>query len=199
MTMPSPLAVLTAGVTLSLAVLNPAVAAQPGAGDLRYTYVEGGYLNVDVESFNEDGDGLFLGGSVLVADPIYLVANYDYADFDRGIDARTLDLGVGVRLPAAPNVDVVLEGGYVDAEVETNFGDFDDDGYFAAGGARWMVNSQVELNGGLRYVDLDESGDDLAVQVGGLVSVLPNLAVLADIEFADDADSISIGFRYYFN
>lgn len=199
MTKLCPLAALTVGATLSLAAAGPALAAQPGTGDLRYTYVEGGYLNVDLDDFDEDGDGFFLGGSVLVVDQLFLTADYDYADFDGGIDARTLDLGVGIRLPAAPGADVVFSGGYVDAEVETRFGDFDDDGYFVTGGMRWMVTPQVELNGGLKYVDLDESGDDLAVQFGGLVTVRPNLAVLGEIELADDADSIAIGLRYYFN
>jgi hypothetical protein len=183
---------------LSLGLLG-ATAAHAQSSDFSYTYLEGGYLNVDLDNPNADGDGLFLGGSVLVADTIILSADFDYVDFNRGIDIRTIELGVGVPLPLAPGFDIVVEGGYLDASVDTPFGNFDDDGFFAGALARWMVNDQVELNGGLKYVDLDESGDDVVVHIGGLVNVRPNLAVLAGVDFADDTDALSIGFRYYVN
>jgi hypothetical protein len=170
------------------------VLAQDG---FSYTYLEGGYQNVDLDSPSADGDGIFLGGSVELARSVFLTADLDYADFNRGIDARTLELGVGVSLPVAPDLDGLLKGGYIDAEVDTRFGDFEDDGFFIAGGARWMVTEQVELNGSLKYVDLDESGDDVVVAFGGLVTVRPNLAVLGGVEFADNADTLTIGFRYY--
>lgn len=188
----------TGAALASLILLGTAttVAAQPS--DFRYTYLEGGYLRADLDSPNVNGDGLFLGGSVLVAESLILSADYDYLDFSRGIDVRSLELGLGVPLPVAPGLDIVLRAGYIDAELDTRFGDFNDDGFFAGGLARWMVSPQVELNGGLKYVDLDESGDDVVFSVGGLVNVRPDLAVLAGFEFADDSDLLSIGFRYYF-
>jgi hypothetical protein len=188
----------TGAVMASLILLGLATSATAQSSDFRYSYLEGGYLRADLDSPNVNGDGLFVGGSVLVAESLILSADYDYVDFDRGIDVRSLELGLGVPLPVAPGLDIVIRGGYIDAKLDTRFGDFNDDGFFAGGLARWMVGPQVELNGGLKYVDLDESGSDVVFTVGGLVNVRPDLAVLAGFEFADDSDLLSLGFRYYF-
>lgn len=182
------------------AVLAAGLAAAPArAAEFSYTYAEGGYQSVDLDSPSVDGDGLFLGGSVQISQTLFLSADLDYTEFNRGVDTRNLDLGLGVRLPAAPDIDVVLRGGYADAHVDTRFGDFDDDGYFVSGGARWQLNEQVELNGALRYVDLDDSGDDVGLVLGVVVAVRPRVALLAGGEFSDDADILNIGFRYYFD
>jgi hypothetical protein len=187
-------------MSLAGSMLIAALLAGPvQAADFRYTYLEGGYQRVDIDNPNVDGDGLFLGGSVLVSQSVFLTAGYDYTEFNRGVDARGLNLGIGVRVPASPDVDVVFEGGYVDARVDTRFGDFDDDGYFVSGGVRWRLNELVELNGGLRYVDLDESGSDVGLGLGVVIDVRPQWSLLAGGEFADDADVLSIGFRYYFD
>lgn len=186
---------LTAAVAASLATAAiPATAA-----DLQYDYIEGGYQSVDLDTPNVDGDGLFLGGSLLVAQSLFVSAEYDWADFDRGVDASGFDLGLGVRLPASPELDVVLRGGYAHAEVDTDFGDFDDDGYFASGGVRWLVNEQIELNAFLDYVDLDDSGDDTALALGGVIHLQPQLALTAGVEIGDDADAFRLGLRYHFN
>lgn len=185
---------------ISAALLSAALGAAPaGAADFSYTYAEGGYQNVELDSPSVDGDGLFAGGSVQLSQSLFIGADVDYTEFNRGVDARNLELGLGIRLPAAPDVDVVLRGGYVDAHVDTRFGDFDDDGYFVSGGARWQLNDQVELNGALRYVDLDDSGDDVALALGVVVDVRPRVALLAGGEFSDEADVLNIGFRYYFD
>jgi outer membrane receptor protein involved in Fe transport len=183
----------TCAAALSFAAI-PATAAE-----LHYDYLEGGYESVDLDNPSVDGDGLFLGGSLLVTQSLFLNAEYEYADFDRGVDARSLQIGVGVRFPAAPDIDLTLTGGYVDAEVDTRFGDFDDDGLFVGGGVRWLVNDQVELNGGLEYVDLDESGDDVVVKLGGVVHLQRQLALVAGVDIADDADTIKLGLRYHFD
>jgi len=186
---------MIAATSAALLTLGASLAS---AAELHYDYIEGGYESVDLDNPSVDGDGLFLGGSVLVTQSLFLRAEYEYADFDRGVDARELDLGVGVRFPAAPDIDLTLSGGYVDAEVDTRFGDFDDDGFFVGGGVRWLVNDQVELNGGLDYVDLDESGDDVVVKLGGVVHLQRQLALVAGVDIADDADTIKLGLRYHF-
>lgn len=192
----NPRSILPGAAPLAMALILTSTPA--AAADLNYDYVEGGYQSVDLDSPGVDGDGLFLGGSVRLTQSLFLQGEYDYADFDRGVDARSLELGVGVRFPAAPNVDLTLTGGYVNAEVDTRFGDFDDDGLFVGGAVRWMVNDQVELNAGLDYVDLDDSGDDVALTLGGVVHLQSQLALTAGVEIADDADTIELGLRYHF-
>ncbi len=180
-------------------VLAAASAATTATGaELRYDYLEGGYQSVDLDNPGVDGDGLFVAGSVLVTQSLFLAADIDYVDFERGVDARSIEIGGGVRLPLAPDLDLVLGGGYVDAEVDTRFGDFNDDGLFLRGGVRWLLTEQIELNAVLKYVDLDESGDDLGGELGAVIHLQPQLALLAGVEIADDADAVRLGLRYHF-
>jgi hypothetical protein len=191
-----PLTVAAAALAVAASVAAPGVAAQDGV--IRYTYIEGGYQRVDVDGFSGNGDGGFLGGSVQVHDAAFLSATIDYADFGGGVDVRSLELAGGVRYALTRDFDAVLQLGYIDARVDTRFGDFNDDGFFVSGGGRWMLTERVELNGGLKYVDLDESGDDWVVTIGGLVDVGRNFALLAGLDFNDDANVMSFGLRYYF-
>jgi hypothetical protein len=188
--------VAASAFALAAAVAAPGAAAQDG--DVRYTYVEGGYQRVDIDGFSGTGDGGFLGGSIRVHDAAFLSAKVDYTDLGRGVDVRTLELAAGVRYAWTRDFDAILQVGYLDGRVDTQFGDFNDNGFFVSGGGRWMLTERVEVNAALKYVDLDKSGDDWVFTIGGLVDVGRNFALLAGLDFADDADVMSFGLRYYF-
>jgi predicted porin len=188
-------------VSAAVAVLTAAAVSLPTAafeGDIGYTYAEGGYQRLDIDNFNGKGNGGFFGGSVQVHESAFLSAGYDFADLGRGVDVRTLELAAGVRYPMTRDLDAVLQLGYIDGKVDTRFGDFNDDGFFVSGGMRWMLTELVELNAAVKYVDLDESGDDWVFSLGGLVEVRSNIALLGGLEFADGADILRLGLRYYF-
>lgn len=182
---------------ISLALSGAGTAAAQSS-EFRYTWLEGGYVNADLDSPSADGDGLFLGGSLLVAELLVLSADFDYIDFTRGIDTRMLELGVGIPFPVRPGFDAIVRGGYVDGKVEVGSFDADNDGWFVGLGGRWMATETVELNGEVLYRDLDVWDDDVVFRVGGLVNVRPDLAVLGGVEFADETTALEIGFRYYF-
>jgi hypothetical protein len=184
------------GVSAVMTFAAPVAAAQDGV--IRYNYIEGGYQRLDVDGFSGKGDGGFLGGSVQVHDAAFLSAQIDYADLGRGADVRTLELAGGVRYALTRDFDAVLQLGYIDARIDTRFGDFNDNGLFVSGGGRWMIAERVELNGAVKYVDLDESGDDWIFTIGGVFDVGGNFALLAGFDFTNDADILSLGLRYYF-
>src|SRR5690606_30649354 len=55
------------------------------------------------------------------------------------------------------DLDLIGELTWVNLEVDTPFGDADDDGFGLAVGLRYRANSDVELEGAIRHVDLDDS------------------------------------------
>jgi hypothetical protein len=181
----------------ALALLCAALPCAALAEEPRYTYIEGGYQFLDVEDFDVDGDGWGIGGSAALTDRFHLVASYSSLGLDLGIDATTLNAGVGVNFPMSSAVHLVAEAGYVRADFETPFGDVDDDGYFVSGGIRWMALEQLELAASVDYVDVGDFGDDTGLTVGALYSLTPNLAIGASVDLSDDATGYSAGLRYY--
>jgi len=166
------------------------------AAEPRYTYVEAGYFNFDLDDVNVDGDGFNVGGSLALTDLIHVVASYSDGETDQfNLDFSELDLAVGLNYRLQPGLDVVGRVGYVDTEVEN----FDDDGYSLEGLLRWMANEQLELDAGVKYVDLDDSGSDTAFQVAALYSIMPNLALGAGLSVSDDVTQWTLGGRYYFD
>jgi len=188
-------------LSLSLAVGAAslyAMAAQ--AQDLNYNYVEVAYVSSDIDDPNVDGDGLALGGSVSLAENYHVFAGYSSLEYDFSIDATTWNVGIGYNRAIAKGVDVVATLSYVDAELDVPiFGSFDDDGYGIGLGLRGMVTGQLELAGGLQYVDLDESGSDTAVVASVGYYFTKSFQVGGGISFADDSNAYNAGVRFYFD
>src|SRR5690606_27027571 len=68
---PTGTALLAVGLLAVGALQSTALAANTGNG-LRYSYLEGGYRTLDLDSPNADGDGLFLGGSFAATEYLFV-------------------------------------------------------------------------------------------------------------------------------
>ena len=62
----------------------------------------------------------------------------------------------------------------------------DDDGYLADLGLRGRVGDAVELEGGVRYTDFSDGGDDTALVVGGRFHFNKTWALGAEYSSGDD-------------
>lgn len=177
----------------------------------RYTYLELGYVNIELDDpgflgEDPDGDGFAFGGSVAVADMVHLFAGYTDSELDFStpfgkvdVDYRTLSLGVGLNYAIASNIDLVGRLAYVNAEAKALGEKVDEDGYGISGGVRAMVTEQFELNGFVNYVDLgSDVGDDTSVSIGGLYNFTDLFAVGLGGEFGSDVRVITVGVRFYF-
>jgi hypothetical protein len=167
------------------------------AAEPRYTYVEGGYLNVDYDDIDVDGDGLFLGGSYALHKNVHLLAEYQDADLDGDADANALLLGVGANLPLRPGLDFVGRLRWINQEIEYGNQSNDEDGYGLEAGIRAMINPQLELDGSIKYVDIDDE-DDTSFVIGGLYELTSSFALGGDIELSDDYTAFFLKARYYF-
>jgi opacity protein-like surface antigen len=176
-----------------MGLIVPAVVQ--AAAEPRYTYGELGYVSADYDDISEDGDGYLIGGSYQLTNNIHVVADYTDIDLDHG-DASALSIGGGVNFPLRAGFDAVGRLRYIDAEVDRP-GDNDETGFGIDAGVRTMINSQLELNGGIRYTDVFD--DNTSLVIGGLYDVVPNFALGGEFEYSDDYTALVLKARLYFN
>ena len=182
-----------------LPVLSLAMPAlSQAAAEPRYTYGELGYLNVDFDDINDDGDGFGIGGSYAFHKSFHFVADYQDIDLSGSSDASAFRLGVGGNLTLRPGLDAVGRVRWIHAEVDVGNSGNDDDGYGLEAGLRLMINPQLELDGGINYEDVGNS-DDTALEIGGLYEIANNFALGADVEFSNDVTAFFLKGRLYFN
>jgi hypothetical protein len=165
---------------------------------LDYTFIEASYLNADRDAgpFDVDGDGLGLKGSLSITDSIFAFGDYYSNDFDGGFDSTRYDLGAGMRWTLQPGLDLIADVAWVHVEVDTRFGDAEDDGLGLGVGLRSRVHEKVELQGGIRHVDLDDSNTYLAL--GGRYYLTSNVAAGFGLDFDDDDTGWNISIRAEF-
>ena len=138
------MAVLTSACLVLL--VPPTVAAK----GFNYTYMEGGYRNLDADSI--EADGFEAGFSFGATDYIHIVGRYSRLfvdDIDGASDADDLDvdefkIGFGGNYPVMDKVDLVLDAVYVD-EQTTGKARLDNDGQNVDGtGPKVNVNDKDE-------------------------------------------------------
>ena len=189
---------------LSLAVASLSclpVASQ--AAEISYSFVEAAYVNTDVDDFDETLDGFALGGSFEVVENVFLYASYSDQStdlFGADVDVTGYSIGGGYALPLSDTLDVVGTIGYVSSEFEASYegesGSFDDDGYELGIALKALPMEQLELSGGITYVDLSDSGDDTALGIGARWYFVPQFAVGALASFTDDSNSYGLSVRW---
>ncbi|MBX3705761.1 MAG: hypothetical protein KF911_03925 [Pseudomonadales bacterium] len=129
--------------------------------------------------------GVLLGAGVLSAARLadqgpkwtYVEGGYSRIDFD-DLDA---------------DGDLVGQAAWVRVEV----GPFEENGVGLFGGVRAMLSPQFELNGGMGYVDIDDS-DETSLDLGMVYNVTDMFAVSAGASIGDESTSYGIGLRLYF-
>lgn len=175
----------------------------------RYTYVQAGYVDLEIDGDGGfggdlDGDGFSIGGSLAVTDMFHLFTEYADIDLDLdnssiGADYSVFAIGGGINYAMSDTVDLVGRLSYLDAEVEVDtFGSADESGYGIFAGARAMMSPAWEVNGGLEYSDLGDGIDGTTFSLGTLYSFTEIFAVGAGIAFGDDTTSFTLGARLYF-
>jgi hypothetical protein len=137
-------------ISACLVLLVPPAMAAKG---FNYTYMEGGYRNLDADSI--EADGFEAGFSFGATDYIHIVGRYSrlFVDDVDGTSYNDLDIdefkiGFGGNYPVMDKVDLVLDAVYVD-EQTTGKARFDNDGQNVNG-----TGPKVNVN------DNEKAGDD---------------------------------------
>ncbi|HOZ03825.1 MAG TPA: hypothetical protein PLS60_00400 [Arenimonas sp.] len=179
---------------LALAAVLP-MSAQ--AGELSYSYVQGGYSTTSDGSIDLDGFGL--KGSVAFNDSFYGFASYDSGS-KNNVDLDQATIGAGWH--SSGDTQWFVEASYVNDSVDYGGPSFDEDGYAVAGGVRAAVSDKVELNAKVNYTDVGTFGDGFGAGVGGLFSINDTWGIYASYDYSDrgsfDLDTWAVGVRASF-
>ena len=99
----------------------------------------------------------------------------------------------------APVVDMIARVSYESVEIDVpGFGSADDSGFGLGLGLRFAASEQLELNAGINYVDLGDSGDDTGFEAGGLYSFTDAFALGLSGSWGDNVSAYSVTGRFYF-
>lgn len=188
----------TVAGTLAAALL---LGSGAGAAELDYNYLELRYIDteLDVGPVDVDGDGFQIGGSLELAQSVHAFGSFSSLDFGAGIDLRAFEIGAGYALPLQNGADLVGRLSYIDGKIDgPGSGDEDNNGFGFSAGLRNMFTPQFEGRAFIKYVDLDETGDETSIELAGDYFVNDQLALGASLELGDDVTTWTLGGRWYF-
>jgi hypothetical protein len=174
------------------------VAALPLAAQadsrVRYTYAELGYVNVDVDQADIDGDGFALRGSYALPNSLFLYGEFLDADLDFDTDFTNIEVGLGGHLTIERGIDLVGRVGIDNLEI----GRDDEDGLALAVGLRGKASGNLEFEGLVRYVDLGSDNDDTSLRGEGRYFFSPNGSVGVQLELGDELTTFGVFGRWTF-
>lgn len=174
----------------ALAIAALPVAAQ--ATEKSYTFIEGGYTNVD-----NDADGAYLRGNYALGKTgAYLTGAYAAVEVDNSeIDLRQGELGLGYRYILNDRFDLTAEAARV--RLDTDFGDAD--GYRASVGTRFDITDTFEGQAQVNHYNGDDFVAENTATVTGLYKFGSRWGVNGTVEFNGDGNEIySVGFSAVF-
>jgi opacity protein-like surface antigen len=169
--------------TLLIALLAAALPMSAMASEKSYTFVDGGYVNVD-----GDADGAYVRGNYQFGQSgVYLTGQFARVEVDNtSFDVNNYELGLGYRYTLSDRFDLIGEA--TRARIDTDFGDAN--GYRASVGTRFDITSNFEGLAQINhYNGLDFAADNTAT-VSGLYKFGPVWGVNGGIEFDNDDNQI---------
>lgn len=142
------------------------------AGNFNYTYIEGGYGEVDTGDDGDDGDALFIGGSVDLQQGFGIIGSFYTLDLGDDFDGTIFTVGGQFHTPISSQADFVGSIQLINAEVEYDgpYGyddSADDTGLLLRGGIRFAIQQNLQLEGDISYIDNDFWDDnELGLKAG---------------------------------
>ena len=195
-------------VSTCLAMLTQSAMAAKG---FNYTYMEGGYRNLDADSI--EGDGFEVGFSFGATKYFHIVGRYSrlFLDDIDGAESTDLDtdefkIGFGGNYPIMDKVDLVLDAMYVDTETtgkirrdDTTFTsrvNDSEEGYEATFFARVQAMKKLEMTPHVVYRDVG-SESDTGFGLGLVYNFYKKFSVrVRGTRFSDDnATNLFLGVR----
>lgn len=179
--------------------------AASAADSLSYTYVEGGYNRLALDTNgtgNFDFDGRYLRGSAALTNSFYVLGSFARAtnnDFGTDIDLNEQHIGLGWHKPVSARADFLVEAGYLRQELDAgSFGSTSGDGGRLSAGMRGGLASNFEGWAKANYVDGGDFNGDFSGTLGAQLKFNKTRGVVGEAEFASDSNRYLIGLRASF-
>lgn len=191
---------------LALAIALAAASFGTLAGELSYTFVEGGYsrTNLDFDGTDVDFDGFALRGSAALGQSFYALGGYSSAsndDFGTDIDLEQSQIGLGFHHPLSQGVraDFIAEVSYLNVEAKVAGFSEDDEAYRGSVGVRGLMAENFE---GLIKANYSDAGDaqdgEFSGTVGAQFKFNPTWGIVGEVELGEDVTQYLIGVRASF-
>lgn len=197
-----------------LAALLAAAPFAATAGNLNYTFVEGGYVRTNIDSIG-DGDGVAVAGSAAVGSMFHVFGAYSKQEADESavnVDLDQFRVGFGVNYSLTDNADLLARVAYeysdLDSGTRALIADAKADGYSVEAGVRAAFGTRLEgwALGGygrvedakINNVNVDIDDGDFYGRVGVLAKLNPTWGVVAEGTFNDDSQTVFAGLRASF-
>ncbi|CBL44495.1 hypothetical protein HDN1F_09120 [gamma proteobacterium HdN1] len=173
--------------------------ATASAAGFNYTYVEGGYGEVD------NGDAFFVAGSAQLQRGLSVIGSYHRVDFDGPFDGDIYTVGAQINTPVGPATDFFASASAVRMEVDTTRRVLwyrekvtaRDTGLLVRAGLRHQLQSNLHLEGDVSY-NTNDFWDENELGIRGAVRYFFAPQVSAAVGFASDQelDGIFVSGRF---
>jgi hypothetical protein len=178
--------------------------ASAGVADpeLGYTFIEGGYQDIDLDRPRADGDGYAIRASLAITPVFHLFGGYSSGDLDGSgafsgkVDYDNWELGTGLSYALTERVHFVGQASYLNTEFDHATGRFDDEGYGLYAGLRGRFGLPVELEGGIKYVDFSDRGDDTLLKLASRYYFSEQWAAGLSFDVGDDETIWGLNVRW---
>lgn len=167
-------------------LLSSPVLAQEG---IDYSYADAVFVNQD--GAGDDFTGMGLRASWAVAPQFYVAGELLLTSAD-DLDRTDIGVGAGYHMPLNRTTDFFAQIDFL--SVDTDAGD--DDGLRLGAGVRSLVAKQLELRGGIQYVDVGDG--ELVVNLGAQYMITPSWAGFLELSEGDDYGGYLLGARFAF-
>jgi len=164
--------------------------AVSGKESPQWTYIEGGFSNIDVGD-GEANSGGYVGGSMNIFKSFHLIGEYNIAG-----DYSFWEAGGGWHGLFGESLDMFAEVTWTDVAFDSGFNETSDNGTKVAGGVRWILGKRFEIKGTASWVDLDDG--DATFEAEGLWFLLQNRLGLGISFEVGDADKAHVFARWNF-
>lgn len=200
---------------LILLLVLPGLTSHVVAETLSYTFASATYSRfsstIDEVSEPLKGDGLSLDLSVAVRPHIAITAGYSTGSVNVSTSGTAVDadiksgsIGIMVHLPVNETADFIIAMSFFNGNAKVNkngvfFADVDADGGVTTLGFRAMPSDNMELNGFLNRVSLEETSK-FNISLGAAYYIVESVSVDLDFSLDGNGESklLALGVTKYF-
>lgn len=181
-------------IALALCAALPVAAV---AGELDYSYIEGGYNNIN-DHGGPDADGFGVQGSYeFGSSGFFLYGGYSSNEIDVfEVDVDLTRFGFGYHHGLSDRHDLVLNANYVEADVDFVGAEFD--GYEAEIGVRSAWHPNFETLVALGHGDGGDLGSDSYLKLGAQYKINDRWGLVASASLREDSNEYFFGPRLSF-
>lgn len=207
-------------LVLAAALLAAAPMAASAADAMSYTYVEGGWTQLQINNpgSNDKLDGGYVRGSFAIAEQVYVFGGYSQVsetydlsdDLGRASLKQELsqpELGIGYHMPFTDRLDFTTDIAWlrINDELTLKQDNWDDQKYKfhtnagrATLGLRGKPSRRTEAWLKAGYIDGSDMDGEWTGTLGGQVKFNRNWGLVGEVQYYDDITQYSVGVRASF-